>query len=161
MNIYLFNLIYSLNNFNYINYICLFFSYLYIYLLAFLLIIWIIYIVKRKMYFFSLLFLSTFFTWFIAELIKNITAIARPIVSNPIIIEKGFSFPSQHTAIVTVLGVVIFSLNKKLGILILISALFVGLSRIVLGVHYPVDVLGGWVLGGLIGFLFIRLFKNI
>jgi len=113
------------------------------------------------MYFFSLLFLSTFFTWFIAELIKNITAIARPIVSNPIIIEKGFSFPSQHTAIVTVLGVVIFSLNKKLGILILISALFVGLSRIVLGVHYPVDVLGGWVLGGLIGFLFIRLFKNI
>jgi undecaprenyl-diphosphatase len=113
------------------------------------------------MYYFSILFLSILSTWFISQLIKSITAIARPIVSNPIVIEHGYSFPSQHAALTMVVAVVIYSINKRLGMILLGMSLLVGISRIILGVHFPIDVLVGWGLGWFIGFLFIKLFKNV
>lgn len=37
----------------------------------------------------------------------------------------------------------------------------ISFSRLYLGVHYPIDVLGGWTLGIILAFLFIRLKKPI
>lgn len=42
--------------------------------------------------------------------------------------------------------------------LLLLWALLVGYSRIYLGVHYPLDVISGFLAGGLLGWLFARLF---
>lgn len=93
MNIYLFNLINGLSQYNFVNYISIFLSYFFIYLLPVILIIWGHCYQNRKMYYFSILFLSTLTTWFVSQFIKSITAIARPVVANPIIIEHGYSFP--------------------------------------------------------------------
>lgn len=46
---------------------------------------------------------------------------------------------------------------KLLPIVLIIWALFVGYSRIYLGVHYPLDVLTGFVIGGVFGLLFFRI----
>ena len=46
------------------------------------------------------------------------------------------------------------------GILLLIWALVVGYSRIYLGVHYPLDVLTGCFVGGMLGWLFAQLHKK-
>ncbi|MCG2694319.1 phosphatase PAP2 family protein [Candidatus Parcubacteria bacterium] len=53
------------------------------------------------------------------------------------------SFPSGHTLVGFILAFSIFWINKKWGMLFLIGALLVAISRIIVGVHYPTDILGG------------------
>lgn len=86
-------------------------------------------------------------------LLKNIIAIPRPIGA----LEWGYSFPSGHTASYVVFwGTLIFWIrtsNKSwwlkdvvyvLGIILILS---VGYSRVYLGEHRPIDVVGGYIIG--------------
>ncbi|MEE9442243.1 MAG: phosphatase PAP2 family protein [candidate division Zixibacteria bacterium] len=59
----------------------------------------------------------------------------------------GFAFPSAHTA--NLFGQALFFglLYKKYRWYFMIFAFLVGISRVFVGVHYPLDVLGGAVLG--------------
>lgn len=81
----------------------------------------------------------------------------RPTVLPHLVVEHSFSFPSGH-AITSMLlyGVVLFALKDfittrpvRLAVQILLGVLIflIGISRIYLGVHYPSDVLAGWLLG--------------
>lgn len=64
------------------------------------------------------------------------------------------SFPSGHAARSTMLAVIALGLGPLwLGLSLLIWAPLVGLARIILGVHYPSDVLAGMVLGIIMGVL--------
>ena len=62
-----------------------------------------------------------------------------------------FSFPSNHAAnsaaIISVFGY-FYRKSLWLGVPIVMA---VGLSRVYLGVHYPLDVLGGFAIGAVIG----------
>ncbi|HOY55830.1 MAG TPA: phosphatase PAP2 family protein [bacterium] len=57
------------------------------------------------------------------------------------------SFPSDHAAASFAVAAVIFFYNKALGGFLFVLAILVGLGRIYTGVHYPLDVLGGAVVG--------------
>lgn len=74
------------------------------------------------------------------------------------------SFPSQHTLTVVVIAFSYLSAGfKKIGILGLVLALVVGFSRIYVGVHFPFDVLGSFVIGFLLvvaSNAFIRVFSS-
>ena len=70
-----------------------------------------------------------------------------------------FSFPSGHTLSSVASTVVIFHMNRKLGIGALILTVLIAFSRLYLYVHYPSDILGGIILGLFIGALAIRLGK--
>lgn len=59
-----------------------------------------------------------------------------------------------------VAAVIIFSSNKKLGIISLLIAALIGFSRLYLYVHYPSDVLIGLIMGVFISF-FILYISNI
>jgi len=72
-----------------------------------------------------------------------------------------FSFPSGHTMCSFASSVVIFYMNKKIGIFALILSTFIGFSRLYLYVHYPSDVFGGMIIGIIIGISIIIIFKNI
>lgn len=65
---------------------------------------------------------------------------------------QGYSFPSGHSSNSATLFGSIYSgkRGKRISILILLIPLLVGISRFVLGAHYPTDVLAGWLLGAVI-----------
>lgn len=93
----------------------------------------------------------------IQTIIKVIVHRPRPPVENFLILQGGFSFPSGHSCS----GLVFYGLfayllfhtavdkvvYKTVGIMLIVLAVIIGLSRIYVGVHYPTDVLGGWSLG--------------
>ncbi len=63
------------------------------------------------------------------------------------------SFPSGHTLHAVMAAVVTASLIPTIAPLFLVIALLIAMSRVVLGVHYPSDVLAGATLGGILGTL--------
>ncbi|SDM47728.1 undecaprenyl-diphosphatase [Fictibacillus solisalsi] len=63
------------------------------------------------------------------------------------------SFPSDHTTGAFALSFAVFLTHKKLGSAMLAIAALTGLSRIWVGQHYPFDVAGSIVVGGIISIL--------
>lgn len=61
-----------------------------------------------------------------------------------------YSFPSGHTLHATAFSLVAVAYYPTLGWLLIPFSLLVALSRVVLGLHYPSDVLAGAVLGAAI-----------
>jgi len=69
------------------------------------------------------------------------------------------SFPSGHAARSMMLAVMALGLGPLwLGLLLLAWAPLVSLARVMLGVHYPSDVIAGMVLGALLGVLILQFF---
>lgn len=52
-------------------------------------------------------------------------------------------FPSEHTLFATVIAGIVFLYQRKIGSLLLLFALLIGIARIFAGVHHLKDVLGG------------------
>ena len=66
-----------------------------------------------------------------------------------------FSFPSGHTCAAFLLWTICSAFFPILTIPLLLWAVLVGCSRVVLGVHFPADIVAGAVLGYSIGHLFL------
>ncbi|WP_099975065.1 phosphatase PAP2 family protein [Lactobacillus terrae] len=92
----------------------------------------------------------------INSILKHIFTRARP-VHHHFVDASGFSFPSGHSVgmMTFMLSIIILTLyiSKKISTKIIVSIIctiviiLIGLSRIILGVHYPSDVFGGYLLG--------------
>ncbi len=89
----------------------------------------------------------------VALVMKLVFHRPRPALWPRLITESGASFPSGHSttaaALVTCLVLLLWRTPWRWPTLILGSlyALLMGSSRLVLGVHYPTDVLAGWLTG--------------
>ena len=60
--------------------------------------------------------------------------------------------PSAHAASLVSISCVCLVFLPWLGALGLISAVFNGFARVILGYHYPSDILAGWLVGILSAF---------
>ncbi|MCM2533103.1 undecaprenyl-diphosphatase [Neobacillus pocheonensis] len=66
---------------------------------------------------------------------------------------KNASFPSDHATAAFVIATTIWIWRKRDGWIWLILAAGVALSRVWTGVHYPLDVVGGMIIGVVIAFI--------
>lgn len=72
---------------------------------------------------------------------------ALPSFTAMIVASDKFSFPSGHTAGAFLLASLCIGLYGAIATPMLLWACMVGCSRVVLGVHFPTDILAGAVLG--------------
>ena len=61
-----------------------------------------------------------------------------------------FSFPSGHTLHAVIFSIVAIAYYPQLSVILIPFTVMIGLSRVVLGLHYPSDVLAGASVGALI-----------
>lgn len=114
---------------------------------------------------FVLLFLSTGIALMGAKILKVLFQTFRPFVIfpqvQPLFMESGYAFPSGHTMLASAIAFAIYFTNKKAGYYFMFFALLIGVSRIVSGVHFPVDILGGFILGAGVSSLVAYFVKNV
>ncbi|HOI91301.1 MAG TPA: phosphatase PAP2 family protein [Candidatus Rifleibacterium sp.] len=73
-------------------------------------------------------------------------------------VKTSKSFPSNHSANTAAFAVVTLMIcGFKAGLPMLLLAFLIGYSRIYVGVHFPLDVVAGWLFGALIAWLITRL----
>lgn len=96
----------------------------------------------------------------IYKIIKSTTERLRPYMVDEQIhlgtppLDK-YSFPSGHTLHATSFSIIVLYYLPELFLLVLPFALLVAASRIILGLHYPTDVLAGAILGTCLAILVI------
>lgn len=86
----------------------------------------------------------------IVEIIHYFYARPRPFLAlglTPMFPESTNSFPSSHATVLIVLAAFVYTLNKKAGYWMFAFALLNGIARVYAGVHWPLDILGGFAVG--------------
>jgi undecaprenyl-diphosphatase len=95
--------------------------------------------------------------WFLNDLLKSMFARPRPSIVPHLREVWSLSFPSGHAltsaVVYLTLGVLMMRFSERRLVkwycitLAMMATALVGMSRVYLGVHYPTDVLGGWLIG--------------
>lgn len=95
-------------------------------------------------------------------ILKNAVARIRPyevLKGLTLLVERqrDYSFPSGHTSASFAAAWMYFKyLKKHLARAFLVMAALISLSRLYVGVHYPSDVLAGFLIASAVGFFLIR-----
>ena len=74
----------------------------------------------------------------------------------------NFGFPSNHAANAMAAAIVVFVLvGKRVGTVAMLVAITIGFTRVYLGVHFPGDIVAGFLVGGLIGWLTVFIWRYV
>jgi undecaprenyl-diphosphatase len=99
----------------------------------------------------------------VTEAIRFFYNVPRPFALlgfSPLISESGASFPSGHMAWFFALALIMWFTNRKWGIWYFVLSAVMGVARIYAGIHWPLDILGGIVVGLASGWFIHWLFRG-
>ena len=95
-----------------------------------------------------IIFGSAVFAWIVAHFLKNAIAHPRPDATLAILTpDDRYSFPSGHAAFMFGLAFAMYGFDKKAGTIIGMFAVVTGIARVLAGVHFWYDIIGGCLLG--------------
>lgn len=174
MNIFLFNLFYSLAYISsWLDILIWFFAVPFIFIMVIIVILY--YVVDTTDFYRKItkefifekikrsipIVASVSIAWVVGNGLKYVFHTLRPFVLlptvHPLFLETGYAFPSGHSTVVSALAFTVFFKYKRFGTICLILAFLVGVARVASGVHFPLDIIGGYALGFLVAFLVKRL----
>ncbi len=118
--------------------------------------------INRLRYLFTL-FASVAGAYAVSAIIGFAYGRARPFVNlegaRQLITTSFFhkSFPSSHAMVVFALAFTVLWFNRPLGAVMLVLAALVAWGRVFVGVHYPMDVAVGAILGGVVSYVMYRI----
>ncbi len=93
-----------------------------------------------------------------AYLLKNLIARPRPAVDWLIYVDpKALGFPSAHAVNSMALAAFLSRWFEKSILWYLPIPLIIGASRVLANYHYPLDVIGGWIIGFTVFWIYWRL----
>ena len=109
-------------------------------------------------------FIFTSIAILISQCISHVYYHPRPFVMEvgrtPIYHAPNGSFPSDHMLIFSSIAFsYLFSAQRKLGVFLLVMAWLVAWSRVYLGVHFPLDMLGAFLLAFALNFFGLKLWN--
>lgn len=67
--------------------------------------------------------------------------------------------PSHHVVFMVAVAVMVYSVDRKMGYILLLVTLITGIARVSAGIHYPSDILAGALLGWIIPTIYLRVVK--
>jgi len=159
MDLYLFNLINQLaGKYSWLDSLGVFFAKYFEYALILSLLLLLIIEFKKYLKPVILAFISAVISRFVVvNIIRWIWFRPRPFIDNSVNFLIDYpnkaSFPSGHAAFYFALSTVIYLYNKKIGIIFFIASFLICLARVFVGIHWPLDILAGIVVGILSGFI--------
>lgn len=77
----------------------------------------------------------------------------RPFVGHPadtvLLVQHGpdNGFPSDHATVAFAIAFALLAFHRRIGLVFLVAAALIGLDRILVGVHYPIDVVASAAVG--------------
>ena len=113
---------------------------------------------KRAMKELALILAVAVAAWLVAHIIKYFNYEPRPFlaldgVKQLLIQEADSSFPSGHATFYSALAMAMYFYHKRVAAVLAAGALIIGFGRIVAGVHFPFDVLAGFIIGPIVAYL--------
>ena len=72
-------------------------------------------------------------------------------------------FPSDHTMLTAAIASVVFIYNKRLGVLLYVVSLAIGVSRVLAQIHHPLDIIGSIIIAFIsvtLGYVLLKRFKH-
>jgi len=123
-------------------------------------------VLRRRIKEIIFIFSGAGFSWLLVTGLKDLFVNPRPFILYPSL-ETLFrfgsfeSFPSGHSAFYAALAVSIFAYHRRAGFWFAVGAVVIGLSRIIAGVHFPLDVLFGFIFGASVATLVYATFRAL
>jgi len=113
--------------------------------------------------------LAAVVAWILSLIIKDLLDATRPFSVNggpplTLTLPSSSSFPSSHATFAFALATMVWLQNKALGAVYMVGAVIIGIGRVASNVHFPIDVIGGAILGAFVALVmdtvrFKKIFK--
>ncbi len=112
--------------------------------------------IKKKTYITKILLANTLGSWILNYILKWIFQRTRPF-DYALVTQGGLSYPSGHSMVTMSMYLAIAYLltrnvdnqikNRNIYIIATTIIVLMGISRMYLGVHWPTDIIGGYIMG--------------
>ncbi len=103
---------------------------------------------------------ATVVSFAVTHLIRMVYPVPRPFVHHDVTVlfahDSVLGFPSGHAAVAFAVAFVVAWHSKIAGSVLAAAAALVALARVVAGIHWPADALGGVVLGAVASLVVVR-----